>query len=104
MRSSSAASKPPASRWIERAFQSSRCRVPPRLRAWPLRRRTPPGPPRADAQLRTASATAEASMTIPDQAAVDAQLSTFEAELAGAKSPREAQAVRDRFLGRRNSV
>ena len=43
-------------------------------------------------------------MTIPDQAAVDAQLATFEAELAAAKSPRDAQAVRDRFLGRRNSV
>ena len=43
-------------------------------------------------------------MTIPDQAAVDAQLATFEADLAAAKSPRDAQAVRDRFLGRRNSV
>jgi phenylalanyl-tRNA synthetase alpha chain len=43
-------------------------------------------------------------MTLPDQAAVDAQLATFEAELAAAKSPRDAQAVRDRFLGRRNSV
>ncbi len=43
-------------------------------------------------------------MTIPDQAAVDAQLAAFEAELSQAKSARDAQAVRDRFLGRKNSV
>jgi phenylalanyl-tRNA synthetase alpha chain len=43
-------------------------------------------------------------MSLPDQAAVDAQVAQFEVELARAASPREAQAVRDRFLGRKNSV
>ena len=43
-------------------------------------------------------------MTLPDQAAVQAQIAAFEAELARATSAREAQAVRDRFLGRKNSV
>jgi phenylalanyl-tRNA synthetase alpha chain len=43
-------------------------------------------------------------MNIPDQAAVDAQVAAFEAQLAQATSARDAQAVRDRFLGRRNSI
>lgn len=43
-------------------------------------------------------------MTLPDQAAVDAQVRAFEAELAGARSARDAQAIRDRYLGRKNSV
>jgi phenylalanyl-tRNA synthetase alpha chain len=43
-------------------------------------------------------------MTIPDQAAVHAQIAAFEAELAKSQSPREAQSVRDRYLGRKNSV
>jgi phenylalanyl-tRNA synthetase alpha chain len=43
-------------------------------------------------------------MTIPDTAAVQAEIARFEAELALAKSAREGQAVRDRFLGRKNSV
>jgi len=43
-------------------------------------------------------------MPLPDQAAVDAQIAQFEAELARAASARDAQAVRDRFLGRKNSV
>jgi phenylalanyl-tRNA synthetase alpha chain len=43
-------------------------------------------------------------MTIPDQAAVAAQVAAFETELAAAQSPRDAQSVRDRFLGRKNSV
>jgi phenylalanyl-tRNA synthetase alpha chain len=43
-------------------------------------------------------------MSIPDQAAVDAQVAAFEADLATAASAREAQGVRDRFLGRKNSV
>ncbi len=41
---------------------------------------------------------------IPDQAAVESQVAAFEAELARAPSAREAQAVRDRFLGRKHSV
>jgi len=41
---------------------------------------------------------------MPDKAAVDAQVAAFEAELARSTSPREAQIVRDRFLGRKNSV
>jgi phenylalanyl-tRNA synthetase alpha chain len=43
-------------------------------------------------------------MSIPDRAAVDAQISAFESQLAQATSARDAQAVRDRFLGRKNSV
>jgi len=43
-------------------------------------------------------------MMPPDQADVDAQVAQFEAELAQAKSPRDAQMVRDRYLGRKNSV
>ena len=39
-----------------------------------------------------------------DQAEVQRQIAAFESELAQATSPRDAQAVRDRFLGRRNSV
>src|SRR6476620_9966525 len=43
-------------------------------------------------------------MSTPDKAAVDAHIAEFEAELARAKSARDAQAVRDRFLGRKNSI
>jgi phenylalanyl-tRNA synthetase alpha chain len=43
-------------------------------------------------------------MDIPDQAAVDRQVAAFEAQLAQAKSAPAAQAVRDRFLGRKNSI
>ena len=43
-------------------------------------------------------------MSIPDEAAVAEQLAAFERELAAATSPRDAQSVRDRFLGRKNSV
>jgi phenylalanyl-tRNA synthetase alpha chain len=43
-------------------------------------------------------------MNIPDQAAVDEQVAAFESQLAQATSARDAQAVRDRFLGRKNSV
>jgi phenylalanyl-tRNA synthetase alpha chain len=43
-------------------------------------------------------------MTLPDAAAVQAQIAAFDAEIARAKTPRDAQAVRDRFLGRKNSV
>ena len=39
-----------------------------------------------------------------DQAAVDAHVAAFEADLAAAASARDAQAVRDRYLGRKNSV
>ena len=43
-------------------------------------------------------------MNVPDPAAVQTEVARFEAELAEAQSPRDAQAVRDRFLGRKNSV
>jgi phenylalanyl-tRNA synthetase alpha chain len=43
-------------------------------------------------------------MTPPDTVAVQDQIARFEGELAQAKSPRDAQAVRDRYLGRKNSV
>ena len=43
-------------------------------------------------------------MNIPDQAAVDEQVAAFESQLAQATSLREAHAVRDRFLGRKNSM
>jgi phenylalanyl-tRNA synthetase alpha chain len=41
---------------------------------------------------------------LPDSAAVTAQIASFERDLAAAASPRDAQAVRDRYLGRKNSV
>src|SRR5688572_750017 len=43
-------------------------------------------------------------MSLPDPDAVQTEIARFEAELARAKSAHEAQAVRDRFLGRKNSV
>ena len=43
-------------------------------------------------------------MSVPDQAAVDAHIGAFERELAAARSLRDAQAVRDRYLGRKNSI
>jgi phenylalanyl-tRNA synthetase alpha chain len=43
-------------------------------------------------------------VSLPDAAAVAAQLAAFERELAAAASPRDAQSVRDRYLGRKNSV
>ena len=43
-------------------------------------------------------------MSLPDAAAVAAHVAAFETELAAAKSPRDAQTVRDRYLGRKNSV
>src|SRR5262245_50055768 len=41
---------------------------------------------------------------LPDQQSVQTQLLAFEAELAAARSEREAQSVRDKYLGRKNSV
>ena len=41
---------------------------------------------------------------LPDAAAVATHIAAFERELAGAGSARDAQAVRDRYLGRKNSV
>jgi len=43
-------------------------------------------------------------MTLPDQAAVEAQIASFEHELAAAKSVPDAKTVRDRYLGRKNSI
>jgi phenylalanyl-tRNA synthetase alpha chain len=43
-------------------------------------------------------------MSLPDSTSVAEQVAAFERELAAATSPRDAQAVRDRFLGRKNSV
>jgi phenylalanyl-tRNA synthetase alpha chain len=43
-------------------------------------------------------------MSLPDSTSVAGQLAAFEQELAAARSLREAQAIRDRFLGRKNSV
>jgi phenylalanyl-tRNA synthetase alpha chain len=43
-------------------------------------------------------------MSLPDSGSVAAHLLAFETALAAAASPREAQAVRDRYLGRKNSV
>src|SRR5437773_12575335 len=42
--------------------------------------------------------------SLPDAASVAEQVAQFEADLRAAKSPREAATVRDRFLGRKNSV
>jgi phenylalanyl-tRNA synthetase alpha chain len=43
-------------------------------------------------------------MSAPDSTSVEEQVALFAAELAAARSARDAQAVRDRFLGRKNSV
>jgi phenylalanyl-tRNA synthetase alpha chain len=43
-------------------------------------------------------------MSLPDQTSVKSQIAAFEADLARATSAREAQAVRDTYLGRKNSV
>src|SRR6266436_6440953 len=43
-------------------------------------------------------------MDVPDPDSVQTEVARFEAELAHAKSAHEAQAIRDRFLGRKNSV
>jgi phenylalanyl-tRNA synthetase alpha chain len=43
-------------------------------------------------------------MTLPDSAAVAAQIAAFESDLAQAKGARDAQAIRDRYLGRKNSI
>src|SRR4051794_15833683 len=40
----------------------------------------------------------------PSSESVAAHVASFEQELAAAKSARDAQAVRDRYLGRKNSV
>ena len=43
-------------------------------------------------------------MTLPDDAAVREQVAAFDADLSRAASARDAQAVRDKYLGRNNSV
>jgi phenylalanyl-tRNA synthetase alpha chain len=43
-------------------------------------------------------------MSLPDPASVEAHIRAFETELAQTTSAREAQTVRDRYLGRKNSV
>jgi phenylalanyl-tRNA synthetase alpha chain len=43
-------------------------------------------------------------MSLPSDTSVAEQLAAFEQQLAGARSARDAQAARDRFLGRKNSV
>jgi phenylalanyl-tRNA synthetase alpha chain len=42
--------------------------------------------------------------SLPDSDAVDAQIAAFEADLRAAPSARDAQMVRDKYLGRKNSV
>src|ERR1700694_5726659 len=43
-------------------------------------------------------------MNLPDAAAVATQIAAFDADLAEARSASDAQAVRDRYLGRKNSI
>jgi phenylalanyl-tRNA synthetase alpha chain len=43
-------------------------------------------------------------MSLPDPASVEAHVRAFESELAKTTSARDAQSVRDRYLGRKNSV
>jgi phenylalanyl-tRNA synthetase alpha chain len=43
-------------------------------------------------------------MTLPDEAAVAEQIAAFERELAAATSARDAQSIRDRYLGRKSSI
>jgi phenylalanyl-tRNA synthetase alpha chain len=42
--------------------------------------------------------------SVPDQQAVNDHIAAFEAELAAAKSERDAQSIRDKYLGRKNGV
>jgi phenylalanyl-tRNA synthetase alpha chain len=42
--------------------------------------------------------------SLPDHAAVAAHVAAFERELAAAASARDAQSLRDRYLGRKNSI
>ena len=44
------------------------------------------------------------SQPLPDAKAIQTEVARFEADLAAASSPRDAQAVRDKYLGRKNSV
>jgi phenylalanyl-tRNA synthetase alpha chain len=41
---------------------------------------------------------------LPNQAALEAAITAFESDLAQARSARDAQSVRDKYLGRKNSV
>jgi phenylalanyl-tRNA synthetase alpha chain len=43
-------------------------------------------------------------MSLPDQTTVQREIDRFTADLAAASSPRDAQTVRDKYLGRKNSV
>src|SRR5262245_13004680 len=43
-------------------------------------------------------------MTLPTSESVQAHIAAFDAELGSAKSAREAQSIRDKYLGRKNSV
>ncbi|HEX4347105.1 MAG TPA: phenylalanine--tRNA ligase subunit alpha [Vicinamibacterales bacterium] len=43
-------------------------------------------------------------MSAPDQAAVDTHVAAFQSELSHARSARDAQTIRDKYLGRKNSV
>jgi phenylalanyl-tRNA synthetase alpha chain len=42
--------------------------------------------------------------SLPSSESVRVQLAAFEAELAAARSPRDAQSIRDKYLGRKSSV
>src|SRR3954468_1233905 len=42
--------------------------------------------------------------SLPDQAAVEAHVAAFERELAAATSVNDAKSLRDRYLGRKNSI
>jgi phenylalanyl-tRNA synthetase alpha chain len=44
------------------------------------------------------------SASLPDQSAVDAHVASFARELAATASARDAQSLRDRYLGRKNSI
>src|SRR4029453_16751469 len=120
----------PASRSTARACRSWLSRRPPLLPSSPPRRRTPRRrpPPERKTAYHKASKTLEGhevrscttwlrglrppsvfgikrlpAMSIPDQTAVESHIASFERELADAKSVRDAQTVRDRYLGRKNS-
>jgi len=43
-------------------------------------------------------------MSVPDHSSVQSHLAAFDAELAAAKSPRQAQTVRDKYLARKHGV
>ncbi|PYQ85383.1 MAG: hypothetical protein DMG03_09110, partial [Acidobacteria bacterium] len=84
---------------MARACRSSPCRRRRRSRRSRSRPRRPQKP--RPAPHRAAGVPAD---LLPNAESVAQHVAAFERELAAAASPRDAQSIRDRYLGRKNSV